>query len=219
MTRNYKQVFLSFKTLRQGNILGFLQWFYMIPISLSLFFTKVFFTIDLFTCFGVYFIIWGLISLSIHRNRFFLLNWTNSILIQFLDTEFGQKSIILGLSIEHDFRVGLIKDLENGTSVFTVCFFIITGGHLCFSLIFWSAVWPFTIWFNLLNVFYLIFFISWYRFRASFFNYATLTKYLDSTEVEKLNKTDWDNWDTFILLLNGYFTKGSKKIVISNRIH
>jgi hypothetical protein len=214
-----KQVLVDFaQTARKGNILGILQLFYLIPISFTLFITKFICGVDLrdnlFLYIGFYLIICWSVSYYIHKNRIALLQWTDSLLIHFLDSEIGQKLIILGLSIEYDIKVLLIKDIENDTSVSTFFFFIFLIGHLSFSIIFWSALWPFNIWFNCINVVYLALFFYWYRFRTSFFNYATLTQDSNVEEVE-LKLKQVDNWDTFILLFNEYFKQGTKKTIFN----
>jgi hypothetical protein len=63
-------------------------------------------------------------------------------------------------------------------------------------------------------VVYLALFFYWYRFRTSFFNYATLTQDSNVEEVE-LKLKQVDNWDTFILLFNEYFKQGTKKTIFN----
>lgn len=85
--------------LKRGNILGALQSIYILSFSL-ISFSIYLFNIDVPHYVLVYLLSWFLISVFIYSNSKKLLKWTDSILIKFLDTYYGQAIILIFSAIE-----------------------------------------------------------------------------------------------------------------------
>lgn len=192
--------------LKRGNILGALQSIYILSFSL-ISFSIYLFNIDVPHYVLVYLLSWFLISVFIYSNSKKLLKWTDSILIKFLDTYYGQAIILIFSAIEISVRENLRKDVENNTISYTLSFCILTIGAIVFAPIQLSII-------NQINFILFIIFFYWYRFRSSFFSKENFLKFTNISDNKELT---WEN--TGILLFNSVLKKDYPNILIKDRLN